>query len=161
MQIRPIRSLSGLLLIGLFVAAGCDSRPKCVPVAGKVLIDGEPLKSGAIIFVPAGGRQSTGIIDANGQFKLTCFEPDDGAIVGAHRIQVCASESINNTTMKWAAPKKYAEANTSGLTQEITGPTDSVVIELTWKGNTPDKPFTEKAESDAGEEAFGRSRRRK
>jgi hypothetical protein len=130
-------------------------------VSGKVLIDGEPLRYGAVIFVPKGGRQSTGTIDPNGQFKLTCFQPNDGAIVGSHRIQVCASESINNTTIKWYAPKKYAELQTSGLTQEIEDSTDSVVIELTWKGSTPGKPFTETSESDAGEEAFGKTRRKK
>jgi hypothetical protein len=161
MQMRFVGCCSSSLLVLLLLVAGCDSRPKCVPVSGKVLIDGEPLKYGGILFVPAAGRQSTGVIDVNGQFKLTCFQPDDGAIIGMHSIRVCASEALNNTTMKWHAPIKYAEIQTSGLTQEITGPTDSVVIELTWKGSTPDKPFTERSEADAGEEAFGKSRRKK
>lgn len=161
MQIWSVGSYSTLLPALLLFAAGCNSRPTCVPVSGKVLIDGEPLKRGAVIFIPSGGRQSSGILDANGQFKLTCFEPDDGALLGAHRIQIYPNESINDTTTKWHAPKKYTDPETSGLTQEITGPTDSIVIELTWKGNTPDKPFIEKAEADDGEEAFAKSRRKK
>jgi hypothetical protein len=161
MQIRLVGSRWGLLAVVLFFAAGCDSRPTRVPVSGKVFIDGEPLKYGAVVFVPDGGRQSTGIIDAMGNFKLTCFEPGDGALVGTHHVQVLSGESINNTTIKWYAPKKYADRRTSGLVQEIKGATDSVVINLTWKGNTPDKPFTEHAEADAGEEAFGRTRGKK
>lgn len=161
MHNRSVASGWILSLAIVLCAAGCNSRPTCVPVSGKVLIDGEPLTCGAVIFVPTGGRQSSGIIEPDGQFKLTCFKADDGALIGTHRIQVIASETINNTTMKWHAPKKYAEQQTSGLTQEIKGPTDSVVIDLTWKGNTPDKPFIERSEADAGEEAFGRSRRKK
>jgi hypothetical protein len=88
-----------------------------------------------------------------------CFDPGDGALVGKHHIQVLASESLNNTTVKWHAPKKYADRKTSELVEEIKGPTDEVVINLTWKGSKPDKPFTEYAESGPGEEAFGKRRR--
>jgi hypothetical protein len=161
MQFRSVGFFFSLPLLVLLFATGCDSRPTRVPVSGKVLIDGEPLKFGAVVFVPDGGRQSAGIIDDTGNFKLTCFDPDDGALVGTHTIQVLASESLNNTTIQWHAPKKYADRRTSKLVQEIKDQTDSVVINLTWKGNTPDKPFTEHAEADVGEEAFGRSRRRK
>ena len=160
MQFRSIGSRSSLSLLVLFLVGGCDSRPTRVPVSGKVLIDGEPLKYGAIVFVPEGGRQSSGIIDKSGNFKLMCFEPGDGALVGKHRIQVLASESINNSTVKWHAPKKYADRQSSGLVETIQGPTDEVVVSLTWKGNTPDKPFTETMDS-TGEESFGRSRQRR
>jgi hypothetical protein len=149
------------LLAVLFLAVGCDSRPARVPVSGKVLIDGEPLQFGAVVFVPEGGRQSSGIIDDNGRFQLTCFEPGDGALVGKHHIQVLASEALNNTTVKWHAPKKYSDRRTSGLNEEIKGTTNSIVINLTWKGSTPDKPFVERSETSAAEEAFGRSRRKR
>jgi hypothetical protein len=43
--------------------------------------------------------------------------------------------------MKWHAPKKYFRYKSSGLTEEITGPTDSLVINLTWDGG---KPFVER-----------------
>lgn len=154
------RSLRNWLLLLLLVAAGCDSRPKRVPVSGKVLIDGAPLAFGAVVFIPEGGRQSTGSIDANGNFKLTCFEPNDGALVGKHHVQVLGNEPINNTTIKWHAPKKYADRQTSDLKEDITGPTDTLVINLTWKGSPPEKPFVERTDSDPGEEAFGRSRKK-
>jgi len=156
-----IRSFSiGLLIFTAVLAIGCDSRPARVPVSGKVLIDGEPLTYGAVIFVPAGGRQSSGIIDGSGNFKLTCFEPGDGALVGKHQVQVIASQAINNTTMKWYAPKKYSDRQASGLVEEVKGPTDAVVINLTWKGSTHDKPFTEHSDASAAEDAFAKSRRK-
>jgi len=123
-----------------------------------VLIDGKPLTFGTVVFVPEGGRQSTGSLDANGHFQLSCFDPNDGALPGKHKIQVLSSEFINNTSNKWHAPKKYADRRTSGLTETITGPTDALVINLTWKGSPPEKPFIERFDSDPGEEAFGRSR---
>ena len=161
MRICPVHSFSRLSILILILIAGCDSRPTRVPVSGKVLIDGEPLKFGAVTFVPDKGRQSSGIIDSNGTFKLTCFEPGDGALIGTHHVQVLAGDAINTTTTKWYAPKKYADRRTSDLVENIQGPTDSIVINLTWKGNTPDKPFLERAEADAGDEAFARSRGKK
>jgi hypothetical protein len=160
MQFQSIGSFLSMLPVVLLLATGCNSRPTCVPVSGKVLVDGEPLKYGGILFVPHGGRRSSGILDENGCFKLTCFEPDDGAMYGTHQIQILANESINDTTTKWHAPKKYANRTTSGLTQEISGPMDAVVIELTWKGSTPDKPFIEREDS-TGDEAFAKRRRKK
>ena len=161
MQFGSVYSFLSLSLTVLFFAAGCDSRPTRVQVSGKVLIDGEPLKVGSVDFVPEKGRKASGIIDTNGNFTLTCYEPGDGALIGTHRIEILASEAINDTTTRWHAPKKYADRRTSGLVEEIKDPTDSQVINLTWKGNTPDKPFTEHAEADPAEAAFGRSRRKK
>jgi hypothetical protein len=160
MQIRLTGFCFNLSLAILFLAAGCDSRAPCVPVSGKVLIDGEPLKHGAVFFLPSDGRQSTGALDGDGHFTLTCRKSNDGALIGTHAIQVFGCEYISNTKMKWHAPKKYSNRLTSGLTQDVKGPTDSVLIELTWKGNTPDKPFMETSEESESDEAFARSKRR-
>lgn len=122
-----------------------------MPVSGKVLIDGQPLKFGSVVFVPEGGRQSSGTLDSEGHFALTCLTPNDGAIVGKHQIQVLASETVNETTFRVNAPLKYASVSTSGLTEDIQAPTDSLVINLTWKGNTPDQPYTQTLPSEPAE----------
>ena len=123
--------------------AGCgDGRPTRVPVSGHVLIDGKPLTYGYVEFAPANSRASTGGLDQDGKFVLTCFEPGDGVVPGKQRIAVRAQEPIGAENMKWHAPKKYADMDSSGLTQDITGPTDSVVINLTWDGAPG--PFVEK-----------------
>ncbi len=87
-------------------------------------------------------RASTGQLDANGRFTLACFEPGDGAVIGLHKVSVLAQEPIGQESIKWHAPKKYADPDTSNLTQEIRNPTDSIVINLTWGGQTG--PFTER-----------------
>jgi hypothetical protein len=136
-------------MMGLGVAAGCgDGRPVRVPVAGQVLIDGQPLKYGFVRFLPENSRSSGGELDANGHFTLTCFEPNDGATLGMHRIEVSACEGLSATKFKWHAPKKYAAYSTSGLQQEIKGPADDLVINLTWDGG---KPFVETEEAGTGD----------
>jgi hypothetical protein len=133
MRNRSIAVVSALLVLCVVVGCG-DGRPTRVPVSGQVLIDGRPLTHGYVQFAPADSRASTGGLDADGRFVLTCFEMGDGAVTGKHKVTVMGQEAIGQETIKWHAPKKYASAATSGLEQEITGPTDSLKIELTWGG---------------------------
>jgi hypothetical protein len=149
------------IFVALTALTGCDSRPTRVPVSGKVLIDGQPLKFGGVTFVPEGGRSSSGALDQDGKFSLTCLTPNDGALIGKHQIQVIATETINDTTIRIHAPKKYGELQSSGLSEEIKGPTDTVVINLTWKGNVPDKPYLEKFGSPEDEAPRARLYRKK
>jgi hypothetical protein len=124
-------ALTLLLLVGICV--GCsDGKPEIVPVSGQVLLDGKPLTFGFIRFAPTeGGRLSMGRIDENGHFRLTCYESGDGAIVGTHRIAVFAHEVVGQNKIRWIVPRRYSDYSTSGLTQVISAPTDSLVIRLT------------------------------
>ena len=128
-----LKALGWMLLLVALV--GCsDGRPKRVAVSGQVVIDGEPVKAGSIRFVPEGARPSAGDLDSEGRFSLSCFEIGDGAIIGTHKVQV-AARAIEGESLRWFAPQKYSDVSTSGLTVEITEPTDSLLIELTWKGS--------------------------
>lgn len=137
-------------LLVLFLS-GCGDRPTLVPVSGRVLIDGQPLTYGSVRFLPPNSRLSSGSLDSEGRFTLTCMVEGDGAVLGPHAVEVLAMEHISDTKMKWLVPKKYSDASTSGLTREITGPTEDVLIELTWDGG---KPFIEVFEG-SGEENPG------
>ena len=109
-----------------------------VPVSGKVLIDGKPLTHGYVRFAPDGSRPSMGRLDENGNFRLTCYEPGDGAVVGRHRVAIMSHEPVGSgNQIKWHAPKRYENYATSGLTEEVTEPTDSLVINLTWGKDSP------------------------
>ena len=134
---------AALCASGLAAIVGCEKNPDRVAIAGQVLIDGQPLRYGQIRFVPKGGRPSDAELDENGRFTLTSFKPGDGAALGVHRIAVFANEQLDDTRTKWHAPKKYSYYDTSGLTQEITGPTEDIVIKLTWEGDEKGKPFIE------------------
>ncbi len=127
-----------LLLVILLLQVGCgDGRPTRVTVSGQVLIDGQPLTVGNIKFVPDGARPSSGKLDPQGKFTLTCYDGGDGVVVGKHRAQISAMEVISASKVRWMAPPKYADFRTSELEYEITEPTDDLKIELTWDGGKP------------------------
>ena len=140
MRVPDGRSLAVVLVVLMLAMSGCDHRPRRVPIAGRVLIDGEPLTKGMIQFVPVDTRPSVGTMDDNGNFVMTCYEPEDGVIPGTHPVAIVGSEIISNTKIKWHAPKKYADPATSGITIEVDKARDDLVIEITWDGG---KPFIE------------------
>jgi hypothetical protein len=121
-----------LLLLMLTLLAGCDDRPTRVPVSGIVTIDGQPLGRGNIKFVPASGRPSAGAIGEDGRFTLTCYDGNDGALLGTHRVQVAANRIISDSKIEWFAPPKYANFRTSEITVDVTEPVDDLKIELSW-----------------------------
>ncbi|MEX0585128.1 MAG: hypothetical protein WD176_00695 [Pirellulales bacterium] len=144
---RPLRFV--WLLFAASVLCGCSDRPQLVPVSGKVLIDGQPLTYGTIMVIPANDRPALGRIGRDGSFVLSCFDDNDGSVLGTHKVTVSAVETLNSSSQKWHAPKVYTEPATSGLEVTISEPTDSLVIELSWRGG---KPFVENA---AGDEVSG------
>jgi hypothetical protein len=141
---KTIRILCCTLLPLLWATLGCgDGRPGRAPISGQVLIDGKPLTYGFVQFIPDNARLATGKLDEQGRFALTCFEDNDGAVVGINHVTVTAREPIGGTKVRWHAPKKYADKKTSGITQDVSDATDSLVLNLTWDGG---KPFVEVAE---------------
>ena len=135
------RSVLNLAILAAVTSCvGCDDgKPAIVPVSGQVLIDGNPLDFGFIRFAAPNTRPAMGRLDSDGRFTLTCYKEGDGAVVGNHRVAVMAHEPLSGEQIKWHAPKKYSNYATSGLTQEITKPTDSLVINLTWGDEKPPK----------------------
>lgn len=140
MNRHRLRLIAPLAAIGLLAGCG-DGRPQRVPVAGQVLIDGQPVTAGVIRFQPEQGRAATGEIGPDGSFSLSTFDEGDGAIPGKHTVTVFAREVVGDAHIRWLAPKKYGQPSHSGLTQSIDGPTNSIVINLTW-GDQPG-PFVE------------------
>jgi hypothetical protein len=103
-----------------------------VPVSGIVTIDGQPLGRGNIKFVPANGRPSAGALGPDGRFTLTCYDGNDGALLGSHRVQVASNRIISDSKIEWFAPPKYADFRTSEINVEITEAVDDLKIELSW-----------------------------
>jgi hypothetical protein len=120
------------------LGTGCGrGRPTRVPVSGQVLIDGKPLAYGSIMLVPQDARPSSGRLDDHGHFTLTCYDGQDGAVLGHHAVRIVAAKSLGEDVTQWFAPKKYADHRTSGLEIDIDGPTDSLCVKLTWAGSAP------------------------
>jgi hypothetical protein len=127
--------------VGLgLLASGCNSGPKLVAVSGHVYIDGKPLTSGIVQVVPAGYRPAMGKIGPDGSFTLHTMDNSDGVLIGTHPAAVIAHTALGPGSQEWHAPKKYADVKTSNLTVTIDGPTNDLVINLTWAGG---KPFVE------------------
>ena len=120
------------VMIALF--AGCGpSGPRLVPVSGQVMIDGQPLATGVpgfIQVIPSEGRAASGTIDPQtGKFKLTTLAPDDGCVLGTHRVTVSMNQvvGVENVSL---IPEKYSDLSKTDLQVTVEGPTDSMVIEL-------------------------------
>jgi hypothetical protein len=128
--------------IAVICLSGCgDKLPPRVPISGTVTIDGAPLTYGSIMFINPETRPAGSVIDASGRFTLSCYEAADGAIIGLHRVRVIAAQPVGTDQVRWLAPKKYADENTSGIEKEISEPVEDMKIELTWAGG---KPFVER-----------------
>ena len=136
MDSRNIRALI-LCIASVFVAEGCDERaPERVPIAGTVLIDGEPLTTGTIRFVPASGRPASSAILADGSFVLAAESVDrvtqPGVPPGEYRVQIASSVIVDDETIRWNVPQKYADFRTSGLVVNVAEPAEDLLIELSW-----------------------------
>ena len=80
----------GMILFALAFLAGCG-RAKMGQVFGKITFQGEPVTAGSITFAPQApedqfeaGKSASGVPDDNGEFQLSTFRKDDGALVGPH-----------------------------------------------------------------------------
>jgi hypothetical protein len=133
-----------LALCGAALFLGCDMGPKRVPVAGKVVIDGEPLTKGTIRFVPDSGRTVSANLMEDGSFRVLTKVPSNGSyeveglFPGKYKLAVFASENVSaaeNAEVRWLAPPRYADFRTAGLEANIEGPSDEMVVQLTWAGS--------------------------
>lgn len=117
------------LMAILCLSLGCQRGFTIVPVKGVVRYHGKPLAFGSVKFQPVNGLAARGDIQADGSFRLTTFEPDDGAVVGNHQVRITcyASEegrsggpSDEHTSGKSLIPDRYLSFRTSGLTARVT-----------------------------------------
>lgn len=93
----------GLLLFTMLILSnGCGgSGPEMARVKGQVLLNGEPVPGGKVMFNPvaigdtteAKGRPAMGSVDSNGGFTLTTYESGDGAVVGMHQVDYLSPDN--------------------------------------------------------------------
>jgi hypothetical protein len=110
------------------------------PISGKVIYNGQPLSFGSVTFQPTSGQPAWGEIQSDGTFVLSTYGPNDGAVVGTHKIKVACYESQRPTATPKAGeqtlgrsliPQNYTLFDQSGLTAEVQpGENAPIVLEL-------------------------------
>lgn len=132
-----------LQLFCLFAVFGCGSDPgppvPVHPVTGKVTYKGEPVVGADITFMNAeANRSAFGRTNDRGEYQLTTFSANDGAVAGKHVVTITKIESAPPTTEaapieseayvppglgesteppkpKSTFPEKFGKQDTSGL----------------------------------------------
>ncbi|HXG09757.1 MAG TPA: hypothetical protein VNK04_08205 [Gemmataceae bacterium] len=135
------RLAPGAALLVLLVGAGCSGEPAVVKVSGKVTHNGKPVPGLFLNFEPEKGRPSWAITDKEGRFTLSCFEDNDGAVVGAHRVYVSIKDEGQEEMRKYRSEvltdkeiqtilKKYGKYETTPLRVDISRRTGDLEIKL-------------------------------
>lgn len=140
----PLLMLAMVGLVGC--GGGAGAPPAAVyPVTGKITFKGEPVSGADITFVNNdAGRSAFGRTDGNGEFQLTTFSANDGAVEGKAVVTVSKlvvqppttpeadieSEDYQPPELGQAAtpaapptsgiPEKYADPMTSGLVAVVS-----------------------------------------
>jgi len=109
------------------------ARKQVIPVTGRVLLDGVPVEAATVNFhSETEDLAAYGRTDADGRFRLTTYETNDGAVPGKHVVTI--KKVITNTvlnpddpeaeplssTEEWVIPERYSKKETSEQSAEVT-----------------------------------------
>ncbi|HUP81194.1 MAG TPA: hypothetical protein VM260_21770 [Pirellula sp.] len=134
MKVKKMGKSVGLAMVfvvfGTLLGCGGESLPKRVPVEGTVLYKQKPLAGATVSFkCDNAPRVASGITDDQGKFKLTMYEPNDGAIPGDHKITVIKLDTSNVVKGEMSASDP-GEAYSKAMAQAATGPRGGAKDEL-------------------------------
>lgn len=123
-----------LAIVALVVClAGCGQG--LVDVSGQVMLDGEPLTTGTVVFTADDKPMAVGDIGEDGRYSLqTGGEP--GVLPGDYRVSVSAYrtrpavDGTGEPIPELLTPAKYNNAATSGLTATVGGGNDEINLDL-------------------------------
>jgi hypothetical protein len=89
MTSRTLRE-QALLILVLICITGCSgaSGPKRFPIEGSVTLDGQPLETGSVTFVPQGGSTATSATIENGAFFA---DEKTGLPPGNYRVEIMST----------------------------------------------------------------------
>jgi hypothetical protein len=126
----------GLLATSCFLLAGCSGsgRPAIAPVRGTVTYQGKPVAGATVVFLcPGAPRLAVGTTDESGNYRLTTYEPNDGAMIGTHVVTVkkyasdsggdvnASAEPMDQRAMAEAIEKSMRQSAQQAKQAEKTG----------------------------------------
>ena len=113
-------------LLPLAVVGCGGSGAGTIPAKGIVTLKGQPLADAVVSFYPAQGRPANGQTNAQGEFSLSTFKPNDGALPGSYQVGITEPAVMpaegdysipEPKAPRW--PVKYTDPKQSGLTAEV------------------------------------------
>ena len=138
---RHISQVSILAIVSFCIGCGGEQGAEgTVTATGTVIYEGQPVEDATVTFKPAGeeGRAASGTTDAEGKFELSTLAADDGVVPGTYEVAISKTVIEGGldgedpqayfeehgrpprTTRKELLPVKYKNAETAGLTAEVT-----------------------------------------
>jgi hypothetical protein len=95
---RRVWSLFVLCAVSICIGCGSDAVefPDRAQVTGKVTLDGDPVAGADVVFVSTlekGGHSATGRTNADGEYTLSSFGHEDGAVLGDYAVTVTKDPS--------------------------------------------------------------------
>lgn len=146
---------ASLCLISLCLGCGGAGLPDRVPVEGTVLYRQKPLEGATVVFHCEGApRVSSGITDKEGKFKLTMYEPNDGAVVGNHKITVVKLDTSKQMKTENMSAEDPGEAYTRAMTMATRDPKMGAKDELPPAYATPETTPLKEEVTAAGPNIF-------
>jgi len=131
------------LLMLCLVASGCsDGKPHRVPVSGTIMYKGERVAWGEVVFAPVDhskGVLARGKANERGEFMLTTFDANDGAVPGEYKVLVFAYRSGTDQKREPdrrqraglpAVPEKYFNKDTTDITATVENKAATIQLDL-------------------------------
>ena len=127
--------------LGLVAAAGCGGLP--ASVSGTVTLDGAPLTTGLVTFLPTGpGAAAYGTIDATGRYSIRTgskggLAPGEYVVTVAANAPIPAAPTTVGGTkyaepiMPLVTPLKYIKQDRTPLRATVTAGRQTIDFELT------------------------------
>jgi hypothetical protein len=117
----------GWLAVGTAVLmTGCGGQPALPSVVGVAMVDGRPLTAGTVTFYPDAKKGNTsphqpvGLLDGNGQYRLTVPGGRTGAPAGWYKVVVYAVDNpMPGKPNRYLTHAKYADVHTTTLRLEV------------------------------------------
>jgi hypothetical protein len=136
MSARAVRALFVAAVAASLPACGGDGNLPCYPVSGKVTLDGKPLAGVTVVLHPVDkarfkrDERPFARTEADGSFKLTTYEKQDGAPDGEYKVAIAfeaggpagdddGSDQAVRGKKGGRPPERYGSPDKSGLTATI------------------------------------------
>ena len=105
------------------------------PVRGQAFFEGTPMPGAVVTLTPDAklkkGVAARGIVEADGSFRLTTYQANDGAAEGEYTIVVTWREKLRSGQLGASLlPARYGKADQSGLKAAIRPGQNDLLLEL-------------------------------